>query len=717
MKKIIMFLIFIQLILLSVLLFTEYDSYKTNQLLYEDTTSVLVGFEKEKRETKTFLNYLQKIAKKYEVTISKYVFQEENDLIIFTTDTKLNNDVDLKSGDYPQLQSNEFISTLNTEYENQVGTMKRVKNEFNITIKNLNQVKTFGEDGVYYIKTQNDMKLQQILSDLNKDAATVSILEKYNIPISMNNSTLLISVGIVALCIVVAFIYYLIDSLKAMSILRINGFSLQKTVLYVIKDILKPILLATILAYIVCAMYYGIVYRMDYFIELSFLFFLCFLALLFFYLLVITLSLFVISKNLKTTSSIKGRKPYFFITIINYCLKLIFIFFLLLSAYKLMVNTAELEKKSANLEIWEKTQNLYATRVTYSNAMKDLKSEYYNNIKLKRFYEELEQRHHGFLIDADNYSTMDGQFVYDLNTKGEDPSLSPQGKSITINMNYLKYNKIKTIDRSVEEQLIDNNHTRNLLVPHRLKPFKDEIIKNYKSHFYFEKVEVANIYNEEVKKEKDATKEDELSVNIIYVEDNQHYFTFNEDGGEAGYFITDPIAIIETGNVAEAAYLHYLSNSFYFYSESDDPFTELMPSIMKNKVESSIQQVESIYDLHAREIKSLKDKKLMNRVIILILIMSNVIVTFNIIASHYQKNKMKLYIKKLFGHSLIRRNWIMFFLLVTINLFPTLFMFVMFGGDLLLIGLFIILFELFVAIVIENKIARHTFNSIIKGEH
>ena len=42
----------------------------------------------------------------------------------------------------------------------------------------------------------------------------------------------------------------------------------------------------------------------------------------------------------------------------------------------------------------------------------------------------------------------------------------------------------------------------NILVPEKLKEYEKEIYKNYRKHFYFQKVEVDNIYNEELGREK-----------------------------------------------------------------------------------------------------------------------------------------------------------------------------------------------------------------------
>ncbi|EAG7250512.1 bacteriocin immunity protein, partial [Listeria monocytogenes] len=74
-------------------------------------------------------------------------------------------------------------------------------------------------------------------------------------------------------------------------------------------------------------------------------------------------------------------------------------------------------------------------------------------------------------------------------------------------------------------------------------------IKNtFLDYFYFQKVEVANIYNKALDLPAVALSKEDLSVNIIYAENNQDYFSYDSNTGDfrTGN-ITDPIAIVYTG--------------------------------------------------------------------------------------------------------------------------------------------------------------------------
>lgn len=717
MKKIIAFLVFLQLLLFSVFTFNLFNEYKTFELLYSNSSSILIKMPDGKYSKNGLIDYLNKISKEKDISISRYVFQNENNLSVYTTDPTLNGKVSLREGKYPKLATKQFISMIDTHSKNQIGIIKQANPNFTITIRNLTVSDNFGEEGIYYLGTSDRSKVEQIISGINQNVAQAEIIDNANQFSFSNNTTLLLSVIIIAVCILIAFSYYLVNVLRVISILKIHGYNLSKIIFYILKDISKPLLISIISSYLVCVLYYCLNYRTDYLGELSFLYLLYSSIVFLFYLLFLVICLYFTVNKISITNSIKGKRNFTLLTFANYLLKLIFLSFLLFSIHQLIHNMNELESKMTNLSAWQKTQNLYATKVAYT-GQGNLKNEYRTNKKLKGYYIDLEDKHNGFLMDASNYTYVGSEPVYKLNTNNGNTSISPNGKRVTINKNYLKYNPIEASKGTIKEQIKNDDTILNILVPNNLKPFEKEIVKQYKEYFYFQKVSVANIYNKELKKNLNKTKIDELNINIIYVKDHQKYFTFNpEYGEETGYFINDPIAIVDVGNFDNSYYLSYLSSYFYFYSDSGDPYNTLLPLIEKNNVQSSIQRVVSIYDSHGQEIQDLKMEKKMNQVIILVLILSNLIVTFNIIASYYRKNRMKLYIKKLFGFSSIRSNWRIISILFLINLIPTIILSLLFNEPIFLAFMFIVIvLECILMIFVEKILFKKSLNSIIKGE-
>ncbi|MDK2600350.1 hypothetical protein QO179_21415 [Bacillus stercoris] len=140
---------------------------------------------------------------------------------------------------------------------------------------------------------------------------------------------------------------------------------------------------------------------------------------------------------------------------------------------------------------------------------------------------------------ADNYSVLERKggkpiYFYTLNSTKENEVYSPSGRNVTISPNYLKINPIIGIKgkQITKKQLNLDPNTLNLLVPKKYAKFKEKIIKAYKEQFYFQKVEVENMYNKEIGHTSNALKKDRLKINIIYTENSQKYFTFNSELGD-----------------------------------------------------------------------------------------------------------------------------------------------------------------------------------------
>ena len=96
-----------------------------------------------------------------------------------------------------------------------------------------------------------------------------------------------------------------------------------------------------------------------------------------------------------------------------------------------------------------------------------------------------------------------------------------------MNENYLKYNFTKTKYESIKDKVNYNENVLNILVPEELKKYENEIYENYLYDFYMKNVEIENLYNESLNLPMNTSKESDFKVNIIYIDNNQGYFTYN----------------------------------------------------------------------------------------------------------------------------------------------------------------------------------------------
>ena len=354
---------------------------------------------------------------------------------------------------------------------------------------------------------------------------------------------------------------------------------------------------------------------------------------------------------------LKGKKPYKLLMGASLLLNLVFLAFFVGALSFLQDTNKELARFEENLSVWEKTENLYQTVTTYIGQ--DQVSEHVQdeqNQAVKKAYQDLNKKVDGFLMDASNYSEVDeGVYTYDLNTKeGEDVRTNPGGKTITINLNYLAHNPIESEQGSIREQLIDDENVLNLLVPVSLREKESEIKEKFISHFYFQKVEVENIYREGKGEPLNKMKKEDLDVHIIYVKDNQSYFTFNpNEKGEGDYFIHDPIAIIDNASFDASFYMSYLGSSYYFYSDEDDPMQRISPIAAAHDA-STLQRVESVYDAYGKMIQELSVTRVFLLLVIAALGIAALSVSLYYTLCYFHKNKLKrlysIFMDKVFIH-------------------------------------------------------------------
>lgn len=142
-------------------------------------------------------------------------------------------------------------------------------------------------------------------------------------------------------------------------------------------------------------------------------------------------------------------------------------------------------------------------------------------------FQALEKEYGAFLCDTWNFDMLDGKerYKYYQQIEGYPPELADRYMIVT--PNYFKFNPVNTIDNQpITEYLIQETNVVNILVPQKYQGREDEIERLYKEYMYFNNVEVAEIYAEKIGTEEDTRTMDDFEVNIIYVNDEQSYFTY-----------------------------------------------------------------------------------------------------------------------------------------------------------------------------------------------
>lgn len=716
MKKIIYILFTIQIFIFSLIGFNVIKDNEFNNIFYNNTTSIVVEFKDEYDPKFKYSEWIGNISEKNNVAISKYVFNSNNKITIYTTDVDLlSSKIDLEYGNFPEKGTNQFISNVKNSTNDQSGKFNTLDENTEIIIKELNSTVYLGSSEILHISTIDPIKIDNILDDFSDKAENTRLDETYeNLNIYVS-PILCKSLLLVFLCFILTLIHYAINRSKEVVILTIHGFTKKDLIIKLCKDLLFIIGISTITGYFVFLIYinkYNMILKISYYyILLSIL-----LIVLNMIVFIIIIRLYI--KNLDYIKIIKGKKSYTLINFMNVGLKFIFILFLVISVTDISNSLNELSTKLDNISHWKKTNNLYRINVTYTGEESLSKGEYNKNKKSKLFYDEIVKENNAFIVDATNYGkdNSEGDYYYNLNTQNSLPEVVPGGKSILVNENYLKYNFTKTKYESIKDKVNYNENVLNILVPEELKKYENEIYENYLYDFYMKRVEIENLYNESLNLPMNTSKESDFKVNIIYIDNNQGYFTYNSSIGEDNeYKVYNPIVVLDTGNLQDSYYYSYLTRCVYYYSDSEDPFYDILPSIKKFNLESSIQSVISVYDENGSYINAL-EKNIYNEILIMaILFISNIMLTYGFIRSYYEKNKYRQYLKRLFGYSILNINSSIISTIILLNIAPIIITKINYL-TIIIIAINIII-EIILTMIFSYFLSNKSFNEIIKGEH
>ena len=248
----------------------------------------------------------------------------------------------------------------------------------------------------------------------------------------------------------------------------------------------------------------------------------------------------------------------------------------------------------------EAGQYLYATGLTYSGE-DDPKAYLEIAGRSQELLALLEEKAGAFVMNAYNFQDGDGEGtpLYEMNQMDLPIEIDPAGYCVSVDKNYLDLHGIMTAEGSpAGDSLIIDDRTQNILVPEKYRDREQDILREYRAAFYFEKVTAENSYNEDAGlPERLGLTEEDLTVNIIYVKDGQSYPVYREDIVCENGCITDPVVQVYTGNI-HCNYAHSdLSQWTYFYSDREDPgeaYETIRPYIEQCGASESLQSVKHV---------------------------------------------------------------------------------------------------------------------------
>ena len=722
----VLFIIQLFIALLYGLLFFQREAF--HSFIGDDVTIVEVNFEDYPDGLERFID----IVTAYESDVSRIVLINHETLVIYTTDLTLGNRVSLSDGRLPEVGTTEFVSNLDTGEDSQVGTMLSIIPELKMTVSSIHNPNNIVRDGVYYLHNTDSLIVEYLTEEVMKFASYFSIIEQFE----GESSTLfflfrylgglfrvvefvMIS-AVMFLGMLFSSIHYGIKKLKSSSIFKIHGFSSLSIIVKVISDLTKLLLVSATIAFIL-SISYSISLGYHLFLkEISLFFGVLTFLLITIYVAVVCLVVFLSLKIEHSIDTIKGKKGHSLIQVSNHILKITFSVIFLTLAHFSIINIYDLSQRVSASSYWDKTQDVYQILVS-AVGLGDwqdvgLRIAY----KKESLFWDLSESHNAFIVHTNHFHFLDfggSPYVDPLNAPPLE--LSPNGYRVDISSNFLKINPIQAVNNiDVNEQIVWNEYTLNLLVPEHLRVYEEEIIRLYLDDFYFRTVTVAGFYVEDMEAIENLPRRDDLRINIIFVESNQFYFSFDpwlrpETGGR----ILDPIAVIYTGSVHPEFLSALFTTSLFFHSSAIDAYSDIFPILYEHGLTSAIQSVTPTFDRQMRIILELREQLLRSIIFIIILLFAGIAITYSTTVNYFEQKKYMLFVKRIFGYNIVKRNKAFIYTMLGYMIPLLLIMSFLLGINVFLIGLVFFGLDILVALVFEHRLQIKSFSEIVKGEH
>lgn len=692
---------------------------QVDNFLYEDIKQVQILFN-ENYSKQEFLDFVDRYSEDNGISISQYTFPEKDKVLIYCSNPQIrarwNEQLFTTIKDLPKDRSN---STTDEDISYRVVT----NNRFQVEIKPLKYIVNTGIGNSFYF------------SDIKKD--TLSNLARFGqvkvIPESqMTRATVYkVNWGIVVIVLyllvflLLLLVINLYTRLDLISIKKSMGYQKWKIFIQEIFNLFPSILFTNI----IISLLFLIVCFVKDFSNKSFnvipIVVIGIISTFVFLIMCSTVNIFTYFIK-SGFEYIRGKKASRYLLPFFYCFCFAAISGLIFSFNYSGHKYQEYSYEAESLKEFSKYKDVYMTNVTNQiNRDDDLVEADYDN-KVKGLYRDLSKQKDTFIITANNFSVVNGDpnnpiFLYQINANNEhDKIVSPYGRSIVVDANYIKKSNIQLAKAGkIEDILHSDKGNLTILVPEKYKQFEDEIKENYLKDYKFRMIEIENMLRSP---QDGAVDEDSLSlsINIVYAKNNQKYFTFNTNYGSARekYMIEDPIAIIFEDNLDGVFYgnLFTSGGGFYFYENSPNPYSSISDVLKKNDLGAVIDQTQSLYSQNGLALMNIKFQLINSIASIIILSILSIFMLSSFFRLLYKYYEEIYFLKNSLGYNFWERNIFSFITVIVMDVGLAVFTIMLnlsLGSEILLIG--IVILGVVAIVFCDKKYSKYYFEKFTRG--
>ncbi|WP_413485597.1 DUF1430 domain-containing protein [Brochothrix thermosphacta] len=660
MKKIIFVVLTLQMVLLSVLLVTLEKRQSRQQLLYNDVTMMSIDTDGAKGDVAT---KIIDSANKLDLTIAVYIHPDEKTQKIVTNDVSLGGRIPIN--DVKLTKPTDFISSQKTIESQQKGQFALFDQTLRLDISLMKDNRNYQPSSLYYLFTTNKKTLDQFKTVLTKEGMSVNEgkidaqAQMWLQHLSQQWDWVLLNLLVsIALCVVLLHDGFLQQ--RTRYLLSLQGYAKGKIWWYGIKRLRGPLLYSFLVA--LC---FIVVWQFSQsgsvFID-KVLLIVSFTAVLILFSSIVIIGLTVLFDK-QALDSVKGKRPVKRLFILYLCLKICFLTLIAGLVHVYVSNQAMLTSALEETADWKKMRGIYTPEQSYvgqENRAISAKS----GQKLKKLYEAM-QPLGGYLMASNDFKLDDGVDEKAFLAEKDVSLINPDERKVILDLNYLKRHPLKGSIQYEDIVAAVNwdKRVRNVLVPQKFKVREAEIKKIFLEDFVSSRIDVMDYYNDFLDLPRTTEKAADLSVNLIYIDDDNDYFSY---GNGIPLLLPNAFATIETGNITPLDYSWYFSGNVYFEAKGD-PYATIFPAIQKSKTEGLVRSVASVYNRKGFIIQLLNENKAKLALFLGLLIGSSLLLTYTLTALYFRRYQRRIVIMYCHGYNYWKMHYPFLRLLIILN--------------------------------------------------
>lgn len=556
--------------------------------------------------------------------------------------------IKLKNGKYLDEKSNtnDFMSTLKTNSTYQIGQLE-IFHSFNpIEIRPLIAAgKTKEVRGTYILKGTNNVEVFKKLAtnygfsiELSQEQSN-SLFTEYPY-----QDMIYITCVVLCLLILLAMFYDIINNYKAIAIRYLHGDNFFHIGLYLLKRYLRLIFYAFILVWLILLLY---LYFYNQYQQI-------FPFLIFWIknisILILTISLILLfswigTKSIGISQAIKNQKPVKTFFYLNCIVRFILAIFLILGLEQGIHSFQKLRDTLGQQAKWDVLKKYSFLGMEMEGKGLDTKDErqLYN---FKKLYKEFEEQGSIYISPSNYYFEENGN-------KLPSKPWGIEGKQVKINKNYLDVNPIFGVNGNEVELPKTSKSELVVLVPQKYKKDQEDIKETIKEE-----------YEAMINRNQAAS----IKINIIYVKNEQSYFTFSTKTAEKSkYQIKDPIAVIITPEFEPTFTASTIAMGYGYYTKNnmgENPFKNTQETLKKYGLDNIWSPVSVAYASVEQKISNDTEKLQLNIINVTLFILLAAVLLFFSAVYYLEINKQTFALQWIFGYRFIERHNIVYLALL-----------------------------------------------------